>query len=709
MTVGDDRKPVAVPALARCAAAAELALLGAPDLRAQEVPAPAGGDQGAITFDSIQVTGSWLGLGTGLQNSVKTFAGGRTVVEKGDIENTGASTIGDVMRRIPGVQSTDNSGTAGSAISMNVGVRGLTGRYTPRSTVLLDGIPLAVAPYGQPQLSFAPVSLSNLESIDVVRGGGAVRYGPQNVGGVINFTTRPIPNVSGLTSDLTVRENRYSHGGGHNTQYSTFLGTQLDSGLGLALLYSGMTGTDWRQGSDEKVHDLAVKFRYELDPDSEFYGKLSYYDVKSRTPGGLTVAQYRADPFQNTRPTDFWEGDRKGIDLGYVNRLSDTQEFEVRAYYNDSTRKSVLINAARTQLAHQPRDYEVLGVEPRYTQRFELGATTQDVTVGYRFLRERGNDRSYNQTLATGVNSAVTRFDNATDAHAAYIDDRIAIGSWRITPGVRFEHIQSTRDDRSVGQNFETKNDKALPSLNISYLLTPALTLFGSYSTSFGPVQNIQMNSQTASNPLTPELARTGELGARWQNEQVRAEVTVFKMRFENQILQVPGVTPATFRNLGATEHDGVETAIDYSFDKAGPLAGLNLYANYTHTRALQKSGSTAGLDVPFYSRNTDTIGARYDIGAWTLNLSSTHQSSQFSDAANTVAESADATVGLVPGFRLWNTQASWKVPDWEGSSLVVGVNNLADRRYYTRNVDGNPGRMVGAPRMLYVQGRFAL
>src|SRR5207253_11218907 len=56
-----------------------------------------------------------------------------------------------------------------SLISLNIGVRGLTGRYTPRSTVLLDGVPLAVAPYGQPQLSFAPISLNNIESIDVVR------------------------------------------------------------------------------------------------------------------------------------------------------------------------------------------------------------------------------------------------------------------------------------------------------------------------------------------------------------------------------------------------------------------------------------------------------------------------------------------------------------------------------------------------------------
>jgi Fe(3+) dicitrate transport protein len=34
-------------------------------------------------------------------------------------------------------------------------------------------------------------------------------------------------------------------------------------------------------------------------------------------------------------------------------------------------------------------------------------------------------------------------------------------------------------------------------------------------------------------------------------------------------------------------------------------------------------------------------------------------------------------------------------------------VNNLADKRWYTRNVDGNAGRMVAAPRTFYVQGRY--
>ena len=128
---------------------------------------------------------------------------------------------------------------------------------------------------------------------------------------------------------------------------------------------------------------------------------------------------------------------------------------------------------------------------------------------------------------------------------------------------------------------------------------------------------------------------------------------------------------------------------------------------NFTYTKAIQESGPTAGLDVPFYSRITDTLGLRYETHGWTFDVSTMHQSSQFSDVTNTVNETPDARVGRIPGFRVWNMQADWKIPGWKGSNLTLGVNNIADKRYYTRNVDGNAGRMVGAPRLIYVQGHF--
>lgn len=691
----------------KCSAAVSVAMMAFPAWSyAQQATGKA--DE-PTTLEAIQVSGDLLG--TGLQNSVKRYAGARTVVKKEEIENSGAASISDVMRRIPGVQVSDNSGSAGSAISLNVGVRGLAGRYSPRSTILLDGIPMANAPYGQPQLSFAPVSLNNIESVDVVRGGGAVRYGPQNVGGIINFKTRSIPTTPGATGDVSIRQNDYSKGGS-NTQYSVFAGNQLENGFGFAILYSGMSGSDWRVGSDEKVNDIAFKFRYELSPTSEIYGKVSYYDVTSRTPGGLTAAQYRANPFQNTRPTDYWSGDRTAFDLGYINTISDTQEFEIRTYYNESNRQSTLYTVNKTtnavSIQHQPRSYQTLGIEPRYTQRFNIGSTTNDVTVGYRYIRERGDDNVYSESVTTGALGTQTTFDNSTDAHSIYIDDKIAFGAWRITPGVRFERISSLRHDRTTLADFDVKNNKALPSLNVAYLLTQDVTLFANYGTSFGVVQNTQLNTMTPANPLKPELAKTIEAGARWQTKGFSAEVTAFNIRFDNQIQSVGSGATLAYYNLGKTDHKGIETAIDYTFDKAGPLAGFNAFANYTYTRATLETGRYAGNDVPFYSRNTDTVGMGYVTGPWGFNLSSTHQSRQYADEANTVAESTDGSNGVIPGFRLWNIQANWKSKDKKGLEILAGVNNLTDKRYFTRTTDGNLGKLVGAPRMAYVQARYA-
>lgn len=682
----------------RCAAAIATALLAfSGTSHAQQAEASA-----ADTLETIQVSGDWLG--TGLQNNVRTYPGARTVVKKEDIQSSGAINIGDVMRRIPGVQVSDNSGSAGSAVSLNIGVRGLTGRYSPRSTILLDGVPLASAPYGQPQISFAPVSLNNLEAIDVVRGGGAVRYGPQNVGGIINFRTRAIPTTAGLSGDASIRYNSYGEGGS-GKQVSLFAGSQLDNGLGLAMLYSGSDGTGWRAGSNEHLNDFALKFRYEISGSSEIYGKVSYYDVLSHTPGGLTVAQYNADAFQNTRTHDIWAGNRRGIDLGYLNTLSDTQEFEIRTYYNESMRQSVLINADATLYQHQPRNYETLGIEPRFTQRFSIGKITNDVTVGYRYIRERGDDNSFNETIATGAFGKTTTFNNATDAHAVYVDDKMSIGAWRITPGLRFEHIHSSRQNLASPTVFDVTNNKPLPSVNVAYLLTPELTLFSNYNTSFGVVQNTQLTAQSVGQALAPELAKTVEAGARWKDDKLSAEVTFFNINFDNQIITI---ATDTYQNIGKTRHDGIEAAIDYTFGKDSLLRGLNVYANYTYTRALQKSGATAGLDVPFYSRTTDTIGARYQTGAWGWNLSTAHQSRQFSNEANTIAETPDGRDGEIPGYRIWNAQVDWKMPYVKGGNLLAGINNLTDRRYYTRTRDGNFGRLVGTPRTVYVQARYA-
>ena len=107
-------------------------------------------EEEAKELGTVTVVGDWLGEAD--QAVVQNHPGARSVVRRREMLESGAQNVRDVLRKVPGVQVQDNNGTGGSDISLNVGVRGLTSRLSPRSTVMIDGVPAAVAPYGQPQL-----------------------------------------------------------------------------------------------------------------------------------------------------------------------------------------------------------------------------------------------------------------------------------------------------------------------------------------------------------------------------------------------------------------------------------------------------------------------------------------------------------------------------------------------------------------------------
>jgi Fe(3+) dicitrate transport protein len=74
--------------------------------------------------------------------------------------------------------------------------------------------------------------------------------------------------------------------------------------------------------------------------------------------------------------------------------------------------------------------------------------------------------------------------------------------------------------------------------------------------------------------------------------------------------------------------------------------------------------------------------------------------SSAFTDAANTEDENANASVGKIPGYWLWNTALEREFKMQDGSLLTAsaGVSNLFDREYYFRGIDTSPWGRQPAP-----------
>ena len=673
-------------------------------------PVTASAAPASIELGASSVVGDWLG--DAAQTDVFEHPGARDVIRREEFERQGATTAREVLNRIPGVNAPENNGTGSHDMALNFGIRGLNPRLATRSTVLMDGIPVPFAPYGQPQLSFAPISMGNMDAVDVVRGGGAVRYGPQNVGGIVNFVTRAIPDEPTVKAGFQTETSPSSTQDGFKKTANLLAGGTADNGLGGALLYSGTRGGDWREHSDTRIDDLILKGNYQIDEANSLHAMAQYYDGEADMPGGLSTAAYKADPYQSTRPNDKFWGRRTLVNFGYRYQ-EDRREFTVNSFFTKTLRSGYLDQG--TFLSLSPREYWVRGVETRIAQGFDLGNTSHEVGAGYRYINEAGHELRYRTPIsANELPTSNSRNDRdtrgATEAHAFFIDDKIDIGKWTLTPGIRYEMIEQQQTNLLTHVKYKGDYNTPLPALNVMYHVTDSWNLYANTEGSFGSVQYSQMPNRVTGGEVKPEKARTWEIGTRYDNGNLRAEIGAFLINFNNQYDS--NQTTDTVIARGKTRHQGIEASVNYALDGLSPvLAGFDVYATYAYVDAtIREEGPNKGNRVPFSSKNKGSIGVGYTEGQWKANLDTTFQSNQFADNANTRAESADGSNGLIPGYMVFNSRVGYDFgPQLSDLNVAVGVKNILNHEYYTRSFDdNNKGKYVGEPRTLYVQTSVA-
>jgi Fe(3+) dicitrate transport protein len=684
----------------------------------------------ALKTITVQAEGNWLEEANA--EKVHKHAGARSIVDRKKMDESAVTSIRDALKQVPGVQVQDSNGTGGSDVSLNLGVRGLTSRLSPRSTVLMDGVPLSFAPYGQPQLSMAPVSMGNIESIDVVRGAGTVRFGPQNVGGIINFNTRAIPEKLsgsvGLTTEFAT--------GTDQLKYSPnlFVGGTMENGLGLALLYSGTKGNGYREANNDiDIDDVMLKSSYQFNDQDALAVNLHHYEGRGEMPEGLTTADYAKNPYQSNQFRNYFAGRRSDVSVKYSHK-DELNNFEILGYYVDSFRTSDLESAiegtANSRISNSPRDYKYFGIEPRYSRAYSLGNMNNEVTVGYRYLQEDSSEFSGRTTpynTATGIPGerlANTISEGGTKAHALYIDNRFGLGAFTITPGVRFESIK-THNDYSAYQSGKfintvhpkIKSDEFLPSLALQYNFNDQWNIFANAAVSFGPQQYNQLAKVDAGQAVTtldglhPEKSNNYEIGTKYLGNGLNAELTVFYLDFDKElILERPdNIGTGIWTNLGATSHKGIELGLNYDFGHLyDMLEGLKVYSNYTFTKAVSEAGKFEGKDLPYYSRHVGNLGLGYTFEKWSVNADMFAQSKQHAPGSGNTyqtVESADGRIGDIPGYSTFAVRTGYDFgEDFYGLKIAAGIKNVFDKEYFTRSSDSTGGKYVGQPRTFYLQ-----
>lgn len=104
-----------------------------------------------------------------------------TVFTRADIERLQPASVSDLLRRVPGVQVTDNG--AGSLTSLYI-----RGTKSAQSLVLVDGMRIASASSGDSSLQY--LNVDQIERVEVLRGPRSAVYGADAIGGVVQIFTR---------------------------------------------------------------------------------------------------------------------------------------------------------------------------------------------------------------------------------------------------------------------------------------------------------------------------------------------------------------------------------------------------------------------------------------------------------------------------------------------------------------------------------------
>jgi iron complex outermembrane receptor protein len=236
-----------------------------------------------------------------------------TIIDQDMIRASGFRDIPDLFRLVPGFNvayTRDNT--------WGVGYHGLADAFSRRMQVLIDGRSVYTPGFGEVPWASLPLSIEDIDRIEVVRGPNAATYGANAFFGVINIITKDPLEVQGARASLQAGEQgmrgallRYGGGNGKDLRYRLTLSdqrrnrfdTQAEKTTTHHLDFRGdyrisntdeltvnlaLSRGDWRQGRDREddpvrsvdtgSEHFQARFRRVIDPATEW--TLQFYHLR---------------------------------------------------------------------------------------------------------------------------------------------------------------------------------------------------------------------------------------------------------------------------------------------------------------------------------------------------------------------------------------------------------------------------------------------
>ncbi|MFM7275485.1 MAG: TonB-dependent receptor family protein, partial [Gammaproteobacteria bacterium] len=524
----------------------------------------------------------------GRRAAVEAVPGSHAVLDARELAEAHVMSTSEALRKAPGVNVRDEEGFG---LRPNIGLRGLNPTRSTKVLLLEDGIPLAYAPYGDNASYYHP-PIDRFARIEVLKGAGMNLYGPQTVGGVVNYITPTPPEdfegVLGFT--------------GGNRDYANTRARV--GGAGFLLDVVDKRGDGARDHIDSELRDINAKYLARFGADHTLILRANRYEEDSDvTYSGITDAELAAfGPRYNPFDNDTFEAFRNGLSISHDWSLAEGVDLTTSLYWSEFSRdwwrqsstttdsqcnavsyalNGLALNFAQARAAGvavdpddcnsrqgRLRDYESYGIEPRLRVEHALFGVEAELTAGVRAHREEQRRRQVNALAARAeIGTLVERNQRETTAYAAFLQEQLRFGDLEISPGLRLERIDTARENALSGAAGEASLEKWLPSIGFTYTLSDRLEVFGGVHRGFAPPRTEDLiDNAGLETDVNPEESVNAELGFRLRTgEGTMAELTVFRNDFDNQIAVGSIAGGSTPLAEGKTLYEGAEFALQAS------------------------------------------------------------------------------------------------------------------------------------------------
>jgi Fe(3+) dicitrate transport protein len=643
------------------------------------------------------------------------------------LENVQGNISNNIMRqvlaKVPGIHVWESDP---SGIQIGIAARGLSPNRSWEFNIRQNGYDIAADPFGYPEAYYNP-QLQSIQRIEIVRGQGALQYGPQ-FGGMINYILK---NGSEINKPFEFEMQQTVGSNGLLNSYNAIGGKK--GKLNYYSFYDQRNGEGWRNNSQFHTKSSFGTLTYNFTNKFSLSFEFMHSHIRSQQPGGLTDVQIKQDARQSFRSRNWFDirWMTPAILLQY--EINKQSRWTTKIFGTIGDRNSVgflqsitikdSLNAATNQFNNRVVNldkYRNYGFESRIITEYTMGKLKNTIAGGIRLYK--GNTHR----LADGIGSRNSDYDitisgaypkdvNFGSSNAAFFVENIFKFSdkFYVIPGLRYEWLEGTAGGRnginSAGeatylQNITRSRNFTLAGIGSEYHITKSTELYANISEAYRPIQFANLQAPPTTDIIDPALSDAKgynfDIGYRGKlKNYIQFDISGFYLKYNNR---VGTITPANsnirlITNVGASISKGIESYIEFNPLRAftnTQFSDIILFSSYAFTNATyssdHKDATTKGKKVENAPRDIFRGGISYGYKNFLVTAQFNFVGASFSDANNTVAPSANGNNGLITSYSITDLTGSYKFS--KKFQLKAGINNVGDARYFTRRAAGYPG-----------------